>query len=70
MQLSNIKGGYILKLHYKQLSDFCESKEHKVLKNYYYNKVNLLTGKPLGEDRDLVALMGIRIFKNSDPIKK
>ena len=33
-------------------------------------KENLLSGKPLGEYRDLVTLMGIRIFINSDPIKK
>ena len=33
-------------------------------------KENLPIGKPLGEDRGLVALMGIRIFINSDPIKK
>ena len=33
-------------------------------------KENLPIGKPLGEDRGLVALMGIRIFINSDPKKK
>ena len=35
-----------------------------------YNKENLSIGKPLGEDRGLVALMGIRIFINFDPIRK
>ena len=33
-------------------------------------KENLPIGKPLGVDRGLVALMGIRIFINSDPMKK
>ena len=34
------------------------------------NKENSAIAEPLGDDRGLVALMGIRIFKNSDPIKK
>ena len=37
---------------------------------FILHKENLPIGKPLGEDRGLVALMGIRIFINSDPIKK
>lgn len=32
-------------------------------------KENLPNGKSLGEDRDLVGFMGIRIFINFDPIK-
>ena len=41
-----------------------------VIVEIHFSKENLPIGKPLGEDRGLVALMGIRIFINSDPRKK